>query len=229
MKEEEKLQAIVAELKRLKEESQEAFDCYADGQKTSGAIMICDHMLSFVEKFPPEPKFEVGDVIRKIYAGAYDTKMIVVRIKKDYYLCDNIGKYSSCMVGIADQDNYELVKEPESMSQKEKEALDKAAIKYAQDDAPDYKNVWGIHWQQVFKAGAQWRKEYDRLEVAKAQAKIWENGFKDGKQWLMKDAMEGRVINNDGDYQLIVPALPVVTRELDEDDKVKVIVITDDE
>lgn len=71
-------------------------------------------MNPIINELPEELKFKVGDVIRKINAGAYDTKMIVVRIEKDCYLCDNIGKYSSSMVSIAEQDNYELVKEPES-------------------------------------------------------------------------------------------------------------------
>ena len=182
-------------------------------------------VLSVLNELPKELKFKVGDVIRKINAGAYDTKMIVVLIEKDYYLCDNIGKYSSRMVSIAEQDNYELVKESESKERDD--ALEKEIEAYLQKSSfSDYGyNVARL----AAKHFADWQRQHDRLEVAKAQAKIWQNGFKDGKQWLMKDAMDGRVINDDGDYKLIVPALPVVMRELDEDDKVKVIVITDNE
>ena len=45
------------------------------------------------------------------------------------------------------------------------------------------------------------------------------------KQQMMNDALDGEVINDYGDYSLIVPALPTITSNMDEGDRVKVIII----
>lgn len=45
------------------------------------------------------------------------------------------------------------------------------------------------------------------------------------KQQMMNYAVDGEVINDHGTYSLIVPSLPIITRNMDEGDKVKVIII----
>ena len=37
--------------------------------------------------------------------------MSVERVYKDYYLCNNIGKFSSTTVPFVEEDDYELIKE----------------------------------------------------------------------------------------------------------------------
>lgn len=56
--------------------------------------------------------------------------------------------------------------------------------------------------------------------------------FKDGANWqkqqMMNYAVDGEVINDHGTYSLIVPSLPIITRNMDEGDKVKVIIIKEE-
>ena len=56
-----------------------------------------------------EPKFKVGDKIRKKSPRSFDKDMQVARIKKDYYICNHIGKFSSEMVPLSEQSSYELI------------------------------------------------------------------------------------------------------------------------
>ena len=48
------------------------------------------------------------------------------------------------------------------------------------------------------------------------------------KKMTMKQAMEGHIVNDNGDFQLICPALPMVTRTMDEGEKCKVVIIKDE-
>ena len=75
-----------------------------------GMSQCIDYALS-VDDLKKDTKFHVGDRIRRINRGQFDKDMEVARVDKDYYLCNNIGKFSSTPVPFAEEDDYELIKE----------------------------------------------------------------------------------------------------------------------
>lgn len=58
-----------------------------------------------------EPKFKVGDKIRRKTPSSCDKDMQVARIEKDYYICNHIGKFSSEVVPFSKQSGYELIEQ----------------------------------------------------------------------------------------------------------------------
>lgn len=48
------------------------------------------------------------------------------------------------------------------------------------------------------------------------------------KQYMAKEIVEGHIVNNDGTFQLICPSLPIVTRNMEEGDRVKLVIIKED-
>ena len=54
-------------------------------------------------------------------------------------------------------------------------------------------------------------------------------GFETGANWqkeqMMKEAVDGRLVDDGGDMILVVPSLPIITRAMDDGDKVKVILV----
>ena len=58
-----------------------------------------------------EPKFKVGDKIRRKTPSSCDKDMQVARIEKDYYICNHIGKFSSEVVPFSKESRYELVEQ----------------------------------------------------------------------------------------------------------------------
>ena len=75
-----------------------------------------------------EPKFKVGDKIRRKTPSSFDKDMQVARIEKDYYVCNHIGKFSSEVVPFSKQSSYELV-EPKQGWRAEDEAVLDALIR----------------------------------------------------------------------------------------------------
>lgn len=75
-----------------------------------GMSQCIDYALS-VDDLNKDTKFHVGDRIRKINRKEFDRYMSVERVYKDYYLCNNIGKFSSTTIPFAEEDDYELIKE----------------------------------------------------------------------------------------------------------------------
>lgn len=75
-----------------------------------GMSQCIDYALS-VSDLNKDTKFHVGDRIRKINRKEYDRDMEVARVYKDYYLCSNIGKFSSETIPFAEEDDYELITE----------------------------------------------------------------------------------------------------------------------
>ena len=61
------------------------------------------------EDLNKDTKFHVGDRIRRIIRREFDRDMEVARVYKDYYLCSNIGKFSSTMIPFAEENDYELI------------------------------------------------------------------------------------------------------------------------
>jgi len=58
-----------------------------------------------------EPKFKVGDKIRRKAPSPCDKDMQVARIEKDYYICNHIGKFSSEVVPFSKESCYELIEQ----------------------------------------------------------------------------------------------------------------------
>lgn len=63
-------------------------------------------------------------------------------------------------------------------------------------------------------------------------AELVGEGFIAGANWhlqyMAKEIVEGHIINNDGTFQLICPSLPIVTRNMEEGDRVKLVIIKED-
>ena len=45
---------------------------------------------------------------------------------------------------------------------------------------------------------------------------------------MMKNSVDGKIVDDGCEYQVIIPALPVILREFDDGDKVRVIVIKEE-
>lgn len=56
-----------------------------------------------------------------------------------------------------------------------------------------------------------------------------ERGRKAMKAELMKNAIDGHIINDDGTHKLICPSLPIIIRDMEEGDRVKVIVLKEEQ
>lgn len=56
-----------------------------------------------------EPKFKVGDKIRKKTPRSFDKDMQVARICNDHYMCNHIGKFSSEPIPFSEESYYELI------------------------------------------------------------------------------------------------------------------------
>ena len=75
---------------------------------------------------------------------------------------------------------------------------------------------------------AQWQKEKDAQEIIDAHRDGVLAGAKSMKEQIMKEAVEGEVINDGGEYQLIVPALRTILHKMDEGDRVRIIIVKED-
>lgn len=75
-----------------------------------GMSQCIDYALS-ADYLKKDTKFHVGDKIRRVNRREFDTDMEVARVYNDYYLCNNIGKFSSTTIPFAEEDDYELIKE----------------------------------------------------------------------------------------------------------------------
>ena len=83
-----------------------------------GQDMYKEEMLAWLEKQGEqkpadkvEPKFKVGDKIRRKTPRRYDKDMQVTRIESNYYLCNHLGKFSSESISFSEESNYELVEQ----------------------------------------------------------------------------------------------------------------------
>ena len=94
-----------------------------------------------------EPKFKLGDKIRRKTPSSCDKDMQVARIDKDYYICNHIGKFSSEVVPFSKESSYELVEQKPTWSE-EDERLRKTTIAFLKDFAEQgYENaVECIDW-----------------------------------------------------------------------------------
>ena len=107
--------------------------------------------------------------------------------------------------------------------------LEEASEKYGHNKHP-MTPTGAEESQEDFIAGAKWQKEQDRLEIANIKAKLWQEGFNDCKEQMMKEAVEADV-NIYGDivagkkWAEFVVEMP--TNNLG--DKVHIIVVKEDE
>jgi len=120
------------------------------------------------------------------------------------------------------------------MAEEKKTTLEEAARLYA---IPHYlKDIDKSHIDEypydtglecAFIAGAEWQYQKDRGEFAKIKAKTWCEGFDAHKQQMMKDAVEGFIIQWNENYQ--AELIAKVGDEFKHGDKVKIIIVKSDE
>ena len=53
----------------------------------------------------------------------------------------------------------------------------------------------------------------------------FEAGMEEYEKRLRNSCLEGRIVDDGGEVQLVVPELPIITRNMDDGDEVKVIII----
>lgn len=70
-----------------------------------------------------EPKFKVGDKIRRKTPSSCDKDMQVARIEKDYYICNHIGKFSSEVVPFSKESSYELIEQKPAWSEEDEKCI----------------------------------------------------------------------------------------------------------
>ena len=83
----------------------------------------------------------------------------------------------------------------------------------------------------AFRAGANWQKQKDNQNESDMAVIAHLDGVEKGKkimrEQMMRGALEGKMVVGD-ESQLVIPSLPIITRTLDDGDKVKVIIIKED-
>lgn len=72
-----------------------------------------------------EPKFKVGDKIRRKTPSFCDKDMQVARIDNDYYVCNHIGKFSSEVVPFLEQSSYKLIDQNPAWSEEDEYVFSK--------------------------------------------------------------------------------------------------------
>jgi len=71
-------------------------------------------------------------------------------------------------------------------------------------------------------AGAKWQKGQDRLEIANIKAKLWQDGFDDCKEQMMKEAVEATLDNTAYPTRLW---FNTYLSEYSNNDKVRIIIV----
>lgn len=67
--------------------------------------------------------------------------------------------------------------------------LEEASSKFATHTAPNGVSVEFLEEKLSFQEGAKWQREQDRLEIANIKAKLWQDGFDDCKEQMLKEAI----------------------------------------
>lgn len=110
-----------------------------------------------------EPKFKVGDKIRKKTPSSFDRDMQVERIEKDYYVCNHIGKLSSEVVPFSKESSYELIEQNPAWSEGDEEMYKEVLtdIIYAKNDL-EVKECLGLS-KRAMEAFNWFSKRYKSL------------------------------------------------------------------
>lgn len=122
-----------------------------------------------------EPKFKVGDKIRRKTTSFYDKDMQVARIDKDYYVCNHIGKFSSEVVSFLEQSNYELI---------EQKPTDKVEPKFKVGD-------WIINSEGMLRQILSVDKTGYQTDYGWLTHDIYDNTY---HLWTIQDAKDGDVL-----------------------------------
>jgi hypothetical protein len=131
------VEQLRAEIERLKKEN------------NGSPLSVCNDLLSFIDSMPDEPKFKVGDTLKK---KGKDYTFIVDRIQGGFYHCDH---GHGAFFPIEEQDKWELLEEPVS------EDLEEATKEWSENEdnvrGCDYISL--VRVEEAFKAGANWQKD----------------------------------------------------------------------
>lgn len=172
------IEQLISQLQKLK----------AEDYEMCGVLSVRYKVLQEIEELakslPPEPKFRVGDYIK--YKWPKDIKDSwnqgeIIAIEDGKYL------FKDGFIGIDVQDHWELADKPVNKD------LEREIIRYKVPFNRDEECLDEVTLNSIVYHFVDWQKQRDRLEVAKAKAKNYQEGFNDCRKQMMKDAMEGYV------------------------------------
>ena len=105
------------------------------------------------------------------------------------------------------------------------EGLEEEVDRYILDyfDGDDEGKHYVLHCARHF---AQWQKEQDEKMLSVEYLKGVEFGKKDTKEQMLKEAVEGRVIDDGGDFKLVVPSLHTILKGTEDGEILKIIFIS---
>lgn len=135
----EALETLIPEIKgsedeKIRKELVRAFTTTADKREHEiyGNGITYGQVLAWLEKQGEqkpadkvEPKFKVGDKIRRKTPSFCDKDMQVARIDNDYYVCNHIGKFSSEVVPFLEQSSYKLIDQNPAWSEEDEYVFSK--------------------------------------------------------------------------------------------------------
>ena len=132
-----------------------------------------------------EPKFKVGDKIRKKAPRLFDKDMQVSRIEKGYYVCDHIGKFSSEVVWFSKESSYELVEQKPGLSEEDIVAID-CAVEVLSKNLPSL--AASIERLKSLRPQNHWKPSDEQMYALKeACDKHWEPDGLDPLYTLYRD------------------------------------------
>ena len=217
------IEQFISQLQKLK----------AEDYEKCGILSVRYRVLQEIEELakslPPEPKFRVGDYIKHKWPedikDTWDQGKIIAIEDGNYIFKDGY-------VGIDVQDHWELAEEPANKD------LEREIIRYKVPFNRDEECLDEVTLNKIVYHFVDWQKQHDRLEVAKAKAKNYQEGFKDCRKQMVKDAVEGYVTFCKELHDEGLPDCTVIADEKTEDfykarglklgDRVKLVILPTD-
>ena len=104
----------------------------------------------------------------------------------------------------------------------------------------DIENVWknlsvkGIFsstkegFREIAYHFSNWKREQYVKDIFNAKEDGYRLGKATMKRQMLDEAVDGRLVDDGGDMLLVVPSLPIITRKMDDGDKVKIIVVKEE-
>lgn len=215
------VEQIRAEIERLKNDASIGLSEYDAGYE-NGICDTCDSLLSFIDSL--QPSETIGHLQSSCPQPSDDLKC-----KENGDSFTDIEKYSKVF---EDKAKYFTIPD-----------LEKASDEYAYTNwqSDDYHEGASEdipfdpigHTKKTFKAGANWQRQ--QYENGKVHYTSYKSGYFDGrsdeKKQMMKKAISGSVHHalNTHYIEIDQPQLNAILKEFDQDEKVKIIILHDNE
>ena len=152
------------------------FDCIECALENQGLKIVNGEIMQIEDK--KEPKFKVGDKIRRKIPRLHDKDMQVARVERNYYLCNHLGKFSSESISFSEESNYELVEQDSTLG-KEDERICQCLIRDQEEALDKVRNSKCGHSEIIADLKETYRERID-----------WLKSLKDRYTWKWKPSEE---------------------------------------